>query len=88
MGILLAALAVEAARGTTPAWVMVSSAVLAGGPVVLAWFHTVPSAVRLGRGADEPAVQARLARAIYRDHRICFASMAAFLALWLLTGLS
>jgi len=42
----------------------------------------------LGRRTDTPEIQSRLARAIYRDHRICLTAMPAFLALWLLTGLN
>ena len=83
MGVMLVCLAVEAWRGERPTWVLIASAVLAGGPILLAMLRTVPSAVRLGRHADTPAEQSRLARAIYRDHIVCLAGMAAFLVLWL-----
>jgi hypothetical protein len=49
----------------------------------LALIRTVPNAVRLGRRADTVADQSRLARAIFRDHVVCFALMLAFLGLWL-----
>jgi hypothetical protein len=83
MGVLLVCLGIEAWRGGRPNWVIIASAVLAGGPILLALLRTVPSAVRLGRSSDTPAEQSRLARAIYRDHILCLAGMAAFLLLWL-----
>lgn len=83
MGVLLVCLGIEAWRGGHPSWVLIASAVLAGGPILLALLRTVPSAVRLGRRSDTPAEQSRLARAIYRDHILCLAGMAAFLLLWL-----
>jgi len=83
MGGLLVSLGTEAWRGGHPYWVLIASAVLAGGPILLALLRTVPSAVRLGRRSDTPAEQSRLARAIYRDHMVCIAGMALFLLLWL-----
>jgi len=83
MGVLLVCLGVEAVRGGHPSWLIAASAVLAGGPILLALLRTVPSAVRLGRRADSPAEQSRLARSVYRDHIVCLAGMAAFLLLWL-----
>ena len=86
MGILLAALAVEAIRGARPVWMLALSAVLAGGPILLALVRTVPNAVRLGRRTDPPAEQTRLAHAILRDHIACSVGMCGFLVLWLLRG--
>ena len=83
MGVLLVCLGIEAWRGGHPYWVAIASAVLAGGPILLALLRTVPGAVRLGRRSDTPAEQSRLARAIYRDHVVCLAGMALFLLLWL-----
>lgn len=83
MGVLLVCLGIEAWRGGRPNWVIIASAALAGGPILLALLRTVPSAVRLGRRSDTPAEQSRLARAIYRDHILCLVGMAAFLLLWL-----
>jgi hypothetical protein len=57
--------------------------VLVVAPVTLAWRRVVPSAMRLGARADEPAVQRALARTIWRDHVLCFAAILAFLALQL-----
>jgi hypothetical protein len=79
---LLAALAFQATRGHDPGWLLVTSAALAGVPMLLALTHTVPSAVRLGHRADSSAEQSRLARAICRDHLVCVAGMLAFLVLW------
>ena len=52
--------------------------VLAAIPVALALSSVVPNAMRLGRGVDPAAEQARLAWTICVAHLICFASMAAF----------
>lgn len=82
MLILLAALGFQAVRGHDPGWLLATSAALAGVPMVLALTHTVPSAVRLGHRADDPARQSRLARAICRDHLVCAGGMFAFLVLW------
>jgi len=86
MGILLVALAFEAIRGVRPGWMLGLSAVLAGGPILLALVRTVPNAVRLGRRTDPPDEQTRLAHAILRDHIACSVGMCAFLVLWLLRG--
>lgn len=83
MVVLLVCLAIEAWRGGRPGWLLIASAVLAGGPILLAMLRTVPRAARLGRRTDTPAEQSRLARAIYRDHLMCLAGMATFLLLWL-----
>ena len=86
MGMLVATLAVEALRGTTPGWMLALSAILAGGPILLALVRTVPNAVRLGGRTDPPAQQTRLARAVLCDHLVCFFGMCAFLVLWLVAG--
>lgn len=86
MGILLVALTFEAIRGTRPGWLLALSAVLGGGPILLALVRTVPNAVRLGRRTDPPDEQTRLARAILRDHVACIVGMCAFLLLWLIRG--
>jgi hypothetical protein len=82
MLILLAALGIRAAKGHDPVWLLATSAALAGVPMALALTRTVPAAVRLGHRADGPAEQTRLARAICRDHLVCFGGMLAFLVLW------
>jgi hypothetical protein len=80
---LLSSLGFASIRGHHPGWLLLTSAALAGVPVALALAHTVPSAIRLGGRLDSRVDQTRLARAICRDHLICFACLLAFLALWL-----
>jgi hypothetical protein len=82
MLILLGALGFQATRGHDPGWLLVTSAILAGVPMVLALTHTVPHAVRLGKRTDGPPEQSRLAWSICRDHLICAGGMLAFLVLW------
>lgn len=86
MAILGLCVVIEAVRGDRPVWLIAAAAVLAGGPILLALVQTVPTAVRLGGRSDTPAVQARLARAILRDHLACLAGMFAFLVLWVVAG--
>ena len=86
MVILLGALVFQSARGQDPGWLLVISAGLAGIPIVLALTHTVPHAVRLGRRADGPSEQTRLARSVCRDHLLCAACMLVFLVLWVAHG--
>jgi hypothetical protein len=66
-----------------PRWPVAAATVLAAVPILLAAISTVPHAKRLGSRLDSPVVQSRLARAICRDHLLCFTCMSAFLALWL-----
>jgi hypothetical protein len=75
----LAAIAVQIARGDHPNWVGWAALVLIAGPVLLAGLRTVPSAVRLGARSDSLARQHDLARSIYRDHRLCAASILVLL---------
>ena len=84
MAVLLVTVGVDAVLGGRPAWLLIASAVLAGGPILLAMLRTVPNAVRLGRRADTAAEQTRLARSVYRDHLVCLAGMSTFLALRLI----
>ncbi|ORV46843.1 hypothetical protein AWC03_01660 [Mycobacterium europaeum] len=79
---LLGALTYESARGPEPWWVLLSSAVLAGAPIMLALTQTVLDAVRLGGRTDDPPEQTRLARSVCRDHLVCAGCMFTFLALW------
>ena len=88
MLILLAVLGAEAVLGDSPSWLSAVSAVLAGGPIALALLRTVPNAVRLGRGTGSTAERTRLARSVLRDHILCAAGMAVFLALWLIRSLN
>ena len=83
MMVLLTALVLRAIFGNDPGWLVAVSTMLAGVPILLALMRTVPNAVRLGKRDDSLIEQTRLARAIFGDHVLCLASMAAFLCLWL-----
>jgi hypothetical protein len=61
----------------------IASIFLLGGPVALAQVRVVPNAVRLGSRADSAPIQSALARAIFRDHLLCLAAVAAFLTVQL-----
>lgn len=88
MVLLLAALVVEAVFGDSPRWLIAISVLLAGVPIGLALFRTVPNAVRLGRRAGDPAEQTRLARAVFADHVLCAVGMGLFVALWVFRSLN
>jgi hypothetical protein len=53
---------------------------LVAGPTVLAATRVVPDAVRLGARSDDAVKQSSLARGICRDHLVCLAGVAGFLA--------
>ncbi|MEV6426292.1 hypothetical protein [Nocardia sp. NPDC051463] len=84
MLILLCALGIQGFRGDDPDWLRILSALLAGGPILLALTRVVPNAVRLGRRCDTCAEQTRLSRSIFRDHVLCFAHVLTFLVLWVI----
>ena len=77
------AIAVQIARGDDARWAAWVSLVLTLTAVGLAGASPVPNAVRLGERDDPPDVQAQLARAIFRDHLVCFALVTAVLAIQL-----
>jgi hypothetical protein len=79
----LAAIIVEIANGRPSRWIAYASLALAAFAIVLAGVRTVPSAVRLGGARDSVAGQSTLARAILRQHLLCFASIIAVLTLQL-----
>jgi len=82
----LAAIAVQIANGSGPAWLGWVSLVLALAAIVLAGLRTVPSAVRLGTRSDPPAVQSRLAQVVLSQHLFCFAAIASVIVLQLAAG--
>ena len=82
MVIALVSLLVQLLRPTTAPWVAFPSLPLCGGPVLLVP-RVFRHAVRLGARSDTAAMQSALARSICRDHLICLAGIAAFLALQL-----
>jgi heme/copper-type cytochrome/quinol oxidase subunit 4 len=88
MVILLAALGFRWAMGGDPGWLLVTSTVLAGIPIVLALIRTVPNAVALGNRIGTTGEQTRLARSICRDHLVCLVFMSAFLVLWVIASAS
>jgi hypothetical protein len=73
----------QIARADRPRWVGWASLFLAGGPILLAALHTVPSAVRLGGRTDSPSSQGALVKSIWRDHVLCAAGIFALLAIQL-----
>ncbi len=86
MVIGLVALFVQLASGGAPRWASLLSLALAAAPIVLAVRRVLPNAVRLGGRGDPVAVQSALARQICRDHLVCLAAIAAFLAVQLLAA--
>ena len=65
-------------------WVTWSTLIAAGGPIVLAGTHTVPSAVKLGATPREASVERRrLARTILREHVMALAGIVTALTLQL-----
>ncbi len=79
----IAAVVVQIAQDDAPAWAgwLSLTAVLCA--VGLAGSHTVPAARRLGARSDSVAEQSRLARAVCRDHVLCFAAIATALVIQL-----
>jgi hypothetical protein len=80
MGALVATLI----RDELPAWRAIAALIFAVGAIGLAGARTVGNAVRLGAQADDAATQSRLARAILRDHVMCFSGILLVLLLVLL----
>jgi len=78
VAVLGSAWALFAGRGALLLRLLALTLVL--GPTALAATRVVPNAVRLGARRDDPATQTSLARAICRDHLVCLAGIAAFLA--------
>lgn len=73
----------QLARGRDPLAGRVLAVALCGAPIGLALARVLPNAVRLGARRDPPAEQSRLARAVCRDHLVCFVLIAGFVALQL-----
>ncbi len=68
----LAGLIGEIVRHDARTWAAAASLALAALAIGLAGARTVRNAVRLGTQTDPPAEQSVLARAILRDHILCF----------------
>ena len=86
MVVTVGSIIAQIARGDAPAWVSWFSLLLAAGPILLAGWHTVPNAVRLGARTDTPRRQSTLARSICRDHVLCIAGILALLGIQLSAG--
>jgi hypothetical protein len=84
MVLTLASICAEIVMGVTPWWIGWVSIALAGSGFVPTMMRTVPNAKRLGRAADPPEQQSKLARAICRDHMLSFARMSVVLILQLI----
>jgi hypothetical protein len=82
----LVTLTVQFALGHEPRWLAPASLLLCGGPILLALVRVYPNAVRLAARSDAAARQSALARSICRDHLLCLAGIAGFLALQLWTA--
>ena len=84
---MVLALLIQLWRGEPSRLVTAGSLTLAAGPIVLALTRVFPNARRLGERRDPIAEQWRLARAILRDHVLCFVFLLTLLALrWNTTG--
>jgi hypothetical protein len=81
MVLTLVAVGAEIVRGPTAFGL--ASLPFCAGPIGLALARVVRNASRLGARADSPAVQSALARGICRDHFLCLASIAIFVAIQL-----
>ena len=72
--------------GAIPLRTSLASLLLCAVPIGLALSRILPTAVRLGARRDPPAAQSAMARAICRDHLLCLACIAAFVALQLVAA--
>ena len=79
----LGALVGEIAVGDSPRWASWATLVLAAAAITLAGARTVPTAARLGSGADDEKTQTRLARSILRDHVLCASAIGIALIIQL-----
>lgn len=84
LGVLGAVL--QLAHGTTPRPVGIASLLLVAAPAALAARRVLPAAMRLGAREGTIAEQSDLARAICRDHLLCFGAMLALVLLQLWAG--
>ena len=83
MLLTLLAIIIEIFQNADHWWTTWISLAAAASAITLARVRTVPNAMRLGRAADSPTEQTRLARAIYRDHVYCLAAIIVLLVLQL-----
>jgi hypothetical protein len=81
-----AAIVVQIAAGEALSGVGWATPSGGGAALGLAGVHTFPAAVRLGARRDPPEAQVRLARAVCRDHLVCFPAIAAVIVIQLVFG--
>jgi hypothetical protein len=81
MLLLLAVLAMQAARGDTSFGVSAASVSAAAVAIGLAGLRVLGRARRLGDRLDPVGVRSDLARSIFRDHVVCLAAMVALLTI-------
>jgi hypothetical protein len=79
----LASLVIEIANRSAPVSIAAASTGLVAAAIGIAGSRTVKNAKRLGARGDTLEEQTRLARLIYKDHRVCFALVAAVIGLQL-----
>jgi hypothetical protein len=79
----IAAIVVELAKGSNPAWMAWVSLALGVSAVGLAATRTVPAAVRLGTRRDAIAVQSALARRVLAEHVYCLVAIACLIGVQL-----
>lgn len=83
MLVTIAATVLEIRRGVLPLASGVVALLLVSVPVALALWRVLPGAIRLGTRQDPIPEQSDLARMICRDHLVCLAAIAGFLAVQL-----
>jgi len=83
MLLTLLVIVLEIVLGAYLRWYGWISLLAAASAIGLARTRTIPNASRLGKGADSPDEQSRLARSIYNDHLYCLAAMTIVLTLQL-----
>ena len=88
MGVAVVTLVLQPFAGDMARWVAFTSLALAVPPIVRAGARVFPTAVRLGARSDTALEQSDLARAICRDHLLCLAGIAGFIALQLYAALA
>jgi hypothetical protein len=81
-------LGVQISHDHVPRWIGVTSLLLAGGPIALALVRVYPNAIRLGARSDLALQQSVLARAICREHMLCFVGILVFVGLQLVAATS
>jgi hypothetical protein len=85
MVVTLGGIVAELVGDTVEPWVGLVSLLLALPPIVLAGARIFPAAVSLGQGAGDIAQRSAKARYIHRTHWFCWVSIAALIAVQLVS---